>query len=350
MDTSTFRILDTLSSSIGDPLSINQLTERIRKTHGTAYYANIYQKLQDLKDQDLLTLDPIGRSSSIKLNFRNYLLIDALAEMELRKKRNFLERKRNLLPLLIEMNTAFNDADFIKTIAATFPEKNLKLNRIELLFLIAQTPNHHKRTIEICEEMQRLQNKHNIKTDSLILNKHDFQQFITTDEINPARESLGEKIILSGPQAFYGQIKDIAENTEIKVLREETKPLKIPNADLTYNLNRFGYQEFGRPMTQGRNISIEYVVTTLLLQDDTRLQEAAPVILAKNTFNSNVLAFLSKKFDTNARLIGIMKILREFKPTTETNETIDLLNTFGSKEIPTDKKDVLSKLKLFNAL
>jgi len=198
--------------------------------------------------------------------------------------------------------------------------------------------------------LQRLQNKHNIKTDSLILNKHDFQQFITTDEINPARESLGEKIILSGPQAFYGQIKDIAENTEIKVLREETKPLKIPNADLTYNLNRFGYQEFGRPMTQGRNISIEYVVTTLLLQDDTRLQEAAPVILAKNTFNSNVLAFLSKKFDTNARLIGIMKILREFKPTTETNETIDLLNTFGSKEIPTDKKDVLSKLKLFNAL
>jgi hypothetical protein len=329
MDTSTFRILDTLSSSIGDPISINQLTERIKKSQGTAYYANIYQKLQDLKNQDLLTLDQIGRSSNIKLNFQNYLLIDALAEMELKKKRNFLAKKANLLPLLIEMNTAFNDADFIRTIYATFLEKNLKLNRLELLFLISQTPNHHKQTIEIYEETQRLQNKHNVKIDSLILSKHDFQQFITQDEINPVRESLGEKIILSGPQAFYGQIKDIAKNTEIKILREETKPLKISTTDLTYNLNRFGYQEFGRPITQGRNISIEYIVTTLLLQDDARLQEAAPVILAKNTFNSSVLAFLGKKFDTESRLMGIMKILRDYKPTKETNETIDLLNTLA---------------------
>ncbi len=350
MDTPTFRILDTLSSSIGDPLSINQLTERIKKSHGTAYYANIYQKLQDLKNQDLLTLDQIGRSSSIKLNFRNYLLIDALAEMELRKKRKFIERKTNLLPLLTEMNKAFNDADFIRTIAATFPEKNLKLNRIELLFLISQTPNHHKQTIEIYEEMQQLQNKHNLKIDSLVLNKHDFQQFIIKDEINPVRESLSEKIILSGPQAFWSQIKDITENTQVRILREETKPLKIPNADLTYNLNRFGYQELGRPITQGRNISIEYIVTNLLLQDDARLQEATPVILAKNTFNSNILAFLSKKYDTKARLIGIMKILRDYKPTKETNQTIDLLNTFVSKEIPTNKQDILSKLRLYNAL
>jgi len=350
LDTSTFRILDTLSSSIGDPLSINQLTQRIKKSHGTAYYANIYQKLQDLKNQDLLTLDQIGKSSNIKLNFRNYLLIDALAEMELKKKRNLLQNKRNLLPLLTEMNNALNDADFIRAIAAAFPEKNLKLNRIELLFLISLTPNYHKQTIEICKETQRLQNKHNLKIDSLILNKHQFRQFITKDEVNPVREFLSEKIILSGPQAFWSQTKDIIENTEVRILREETNPLKIPNAELTYNLNRFGYQEFGRPITLGRNISIEYIVTNLLLQEDARLQEAAPVILAKNSFNSNVLAFLSKKFDTNARLMPIMNILHDYKPTTETNQTLDLLNTFGSKEIPTDKKDILSKLKLYNAL
>ena len=63
MDTPTLRILDTLSSNIGDSLSINQLTERIKDTYGTAYYANIYQKLQDLKNEGLLTLDQMGRSN-----------------------------------------------------------------------------------------------------------------------------------------------------------------------------------------------------------------------------------------------------------------------------------------------
>ena len=74
MDTLTLRILDTLSSNLGDSLSINQLTERIRETYGTAYYANIYQKLQKLKKEGLVSLDLIGRSTNVKLNFQNYLL------------------------------------------------------------------------------------------------------------------------------------------------------------------------------------------------------------------------------------------------------------------------------------
>jgi len=87
MDTPTLRILDTISSNLGDSISINQLTERIRETYGTAHYANIYHKLQKLKKEGLLSLDLIGRSSNIKLNFQNYLLIDTLAEMEIEKKR-----------------------------------------------------------------------------------------------------------------------------------------------------------------------------------------------------------------------------------------------------------------------
>ena len=80
MDTPTLRILETISSNIGDPLSINKLTERIKDIYGSAYYANIYQKLQDLKNEGMLNLELIGKSSNIKLNFQNYLLIDTLAE------------------------------------------------------------------------------------------------------------------------------------------------------------------------------------------------------------------------------------------------------------------------------
>jgi hypothetical protein len=350
MDTPTIRILDTLSSSIGDSLSINQLTERIKTTYGTAYYANIYQKLQELKNEGLLTLDPIGRSSNVKLNFQNYLLIDALAEMEIEKKRTLLTKRTNLLPFLTEMDKAFKDTCAIKSINAINPTKNLKLNRIELLFLTAETPNRSGETAELFKEMQRLQNKHNLKIDILILNKTDLAELMTSEEINPIREALSEKIVLFGPQAFWSQIKEIAEKTEIKVSKTETKPASILDSDLAYNLNRFGYRELGRQIDQGQKICIEYITTALLLQDDVRLQEAAPLILAKNSFKSNVLTFLSQKFGTAGKLLGMLKILEEIKPIKEINQTIDLLNALNTKEIPADKESTQQKLRLYNAL
>jgi hypothetical protein len=350
MDTPTLRILETLSSNIGDSLSINQLTERIKDAYGTAYYANIYQKLQDLKNEGLLTLNQIGRSSNVKLNFQNYLLIDALAEMETEKKRNFLTKRSDLIPLLTEMEQAFDDTCAIKTISATNLTKTLKLNRIELLILLRENQNHQQETINLYKETQKLQNKHNLKIDSLILNKTNFQELATTDEINPAREAISEKIILLSPQQFWRQIKEIAEKTEIKPIKAETKPANTAEVDLTYNLSRFGYTEFGRAITQGKKICLEYITTAILIQDDIRLQEAAPVILAKNSFKTNVLAFLSQKYGTARRLISMLKILQEIKPTQEINQTIDLLKTFNKEEIPADTESILQKLRLYNAL
>jgi hypothetical protein len=350
MDTPTLRILDTLSSSIGDSLSMNQLTERIKDAYGTAYYANIYQKLQDLKKEGLLTLDPIGRSSNVKLNFQNYLLIDALAEMEIEKKRNLLKKRTTLLPFLTEMEQAFKDTYAIKSISAINPAKNLKLNRIELLFLIAETPDYHTQTADLLKETQKLQNKHNLKIDSLILNKTDFRELTTSGETNPLREALNEKIIFFCPQAFWSQIKEIAEKTEIKASKTETKPASLPDSDIAFNLNRFGYREIGRPIDQGRKICIEYITIALQLKDDARLQEAAQIILAKNSFKSYVLAFLSKKFDTAGKLLGMLKILNEIKPTQEISQTIDLLNVLNTQEIPAEKESILQKLRLYNAL
>lgn len=350
MDTPTLRILNILSSNIGDSLSINQLTKRIKDSYGTAYYANIYRKSQDLKNDGLLTLNHIGNTINVKLNFQNNQLIDALAEMEIEKKRNYLTKKGNLLLLQSEMDKAFNDNCAIKSISATNPVKTLKLNRIELLVLLAETSSYHDLTANICKEMQKLQKKHNLKIDSLVLDRTDFQELIATDEINPAREALSEKIILFGPQTFWRQIQETAEKAEINAIKTETKLADIAEVDLTYNLARFGYTEFGRPITQGKKICVEYITTALLLQNDIRLQEAAPVILAKNNFKSNVLAFSSQKFGTAQKLLSILKILRDLKPTREINQTIERLSIFNREEIPADEESILQKLRLYNAL
>lgn len=350
MDTPTLRILDTISSSIGDSLSINQLTERIKGTYGSAYYANIYQKLQALKSEGLLNLEPMGRSSSIKLNFENYLLVDTLAEMEIEKKRDFLSGRNNLFSFLSDMDKSLTEKCSIKSISSINPLKNIKLNTIELLFLLRETPDYLNETIELYKEMLTLQKKHNLKINNLIMDKHDFFDLITSDEINPVREALSKKIALSCPQAFWSEIKEIAEKNQIRTISSETKPLNISASDLLFNLNRFGYSEFGSHFAVGKKFCIEYITTTILLGDDARRIEALAVILAKNDFKSNLLAFLSQKYQTAARLMGILKILQQMKPKPEIEATIKILEAFSQEELPADKASIRQKLELYNAL
>jgi len=348
MDTPTLRILDTTSRYLGDSLSINQLTEAIKDTYGTAHYANIYRKLQELKSEGLITLESVGRSSVIKLNFQNYLLIDLLAEMEIEKKMEFLRKRTDLSILLAEMEKSTRDMCSIKSISTIDPAKNIKLNRIEFLFLLRKTTNYLDETVELYRQMQKLQNKHNLRIDSLILDRDDFSDLVRSSEINPAREALANKVTFFCHQAFWDEIKTITEETEIRALRTETKPASISNLDLSYNLGRFGYKEFGLSVEQGASYCIEYLTTTLLLLQDERRLEAIPVILAKNTFRRNLLAFLSQKFGTAGRLLGLLKALRDIKPTSNIDETIRILETFNVKETPVDKESILQKMRLYN--
>jgi hypothetical protein len=350
MNTPTFRILDTLSSNIGDFLSINQLTEKIKDTYGTAYYPNIYHNLQQLKNEGLLKLDRIGTSSSVKLNFQNYLLIDALAEIEIKKKRSFLSKRTELFPFLTEMDKTLDNKCTIRSINFINPEKNIKLNRIEFLFLLSKTPEYHNESIQIYKEMFSLQNKHNLKINSLILDENDFYELLTSDEINPLRETLSQEITFFCPQTFWSEIKQVAEKKEIKTIKTETKPASTSDLDLTYNLNRFGYKQFGTIHEKGNKFCIEYITTAILLQEDARLIEAVPIILAKNTFKSNLMTFLSQKYETTGKLLGLLKILQTIKPNREINETIDILETLNTEEIPADQKSILENMRRYNAL
>jgi len=350
MNMPTFRILDTLSSNIGDFLSINQLTEKIKDTYGKAYYPNIYHNLQELKNEGLVKLDRIGTSSSVKLNFQNYLLIDALAEMEIKKKRSFLSKRTELFPFLTEMDKSLADKCTIRSISSINPEKNIKLNRIEFLFLLSKTQEYHNEAIQLYKEMRNLQNKHNLKINSLIIDENDFYDLITSDEINPLREALSQEISFFCPQTFWRQIKQIAEKTEIKTIKTETKPGNISDLDLTYNLNRFGYKQFGTILEKGNNFCIEYITNAILLQDDARLIEAIPIILAKNSFKSNLMTFLSQKYATAGKLLGLLRILQTIKPNREVKETIALLEALDAEEITADEESILQQMRLYNAL
>jgi len=350
VDKTTIQILDTISSNIGDSLSINELTNRMKSKYGSAYYANVYEKLQDLKKKGLLNLKPIGRSSTINLNFANYLLIDTLSDMEIEKKIEFLSKRKSLFSFLTEMDKSLSNKCYIKSISAIDPLKNTKLNRMDFLSLVNETPDYANQTIELYKITLNLQRKYNLKINNLILDKKDFFSLLTSDEINSVREALSHQITLYNPQAFWTQIKEVAQKSQIKTIQTETKPLSISELDLNFNLNRFGYREFGASILEGKKLCIEYITTSLLLREEMRGIDAAAVILAKNSFNSNLLAFLSQKYEVSPRLLGILEVLHQTNPKSEVKNTIKILNAINIQELPADKESIIQKLELYNAL
>ncbi len=350
MDKVTLKILETITSSMGDSLSINQLTSRIKDRYGSAYYANIYEKLQDLKNDSLLNLEPIGRSSSIKLNFEHYLLIDILSEMEIEKKLDFLSNKTGLISFFTELDKSLTDKCCIRSISAIEPQKNVKLNRIELLSLLNQTPDYPDQTIELYKATLSLQRKHNLKINNLIIARSDFFSLLTSDEVNPVREALSQQITLYNPQAFWSQIKEVAQKNQIRTLHSQTKPLSIPQSDLNFNLNRFGYREFGTGFVEGQKFCIEYIAISLLLREEARGVDAAAVILAKNSFNSNLLVFLSQKYELSPLLLGILNVLQQTNTKPEVDNTVRILKAINTQELPADEDSIRQRLELYNAL
>ena len=353
MNTPTFRILDTISAELGKSFSINQLTGKIKERHGTAHYVNIYKKLHDLEKQQILDLNKIGKSSIIRLNFQNYLLIDLLTEMDIEKKLEFLQGKTDLQMILAEMYRYLSKLNCIKSICAMNPEKNMKLNRLELLFLLktSKEDSHTQDEIaKILAELQKLQNKHNLRIDCLLLEEYEFSSLLESNEVNPLKEILSDKTVFFCPQAFWDKIKEIIDKgIEIRTKEGETKPAEIAEMDLIYNLARFGYKEFGSRIRQGQEFCIEYVITALLMQGDARRIEAIPIILAKHNANSNLLIFLTQKFGLSGRLLGLLKILEKTKPMKEINKTIRLLGALDIEEIKADEKSILQKMRLYNA-
>lgn len=353
MDETTFRILDTLWREAGRPISIHELTSRIRESHGTAYYPNVYEKTRALARDGTITLTRAGRSWIANLNFANYLLIDLLTELELKRKRYLLTKSKELVILLMDMQERYRDILSIESISVIDAERNLKLNRAELLMLLHDSKGRslHDDVIAIHTITRDLQGVHNIKLDPLILTNDEFLTLLTSDETNPLREMLPRSIALHSPQAFWTEIAAaLGRGRRIALRDRETNPARIAEKDLAFNLARFGYKEIGLEIKEGERICIEYIITSILMKEDARRIDAIPIILAKNRWNYNLLVFLSQKYGLSGRLLGLLKALDRVKPMKEIETAIEILEAIKTKETKADERSIEQKMRLYNAV
>lgn len=352
MDETTSRILDTLWMATGRPISIRELTSRIRASHGTAYYTNIYQKIHALAQDGTITLTKAGKSSLASLNFANYLIIDLLAELELKRKHDLLTKSKELQMLFKDIEQRLESLRSIESISAANTERNLKLNRAELLILLHSRKNHnpHREIIEIEEILHDLQALHNIKLDPLILRTSEFIDFLASDETNPLKEMLPSAITFHSPQDFWTHIAQaLAKGSKIALSPAETKPAKISEKDLIFNLARFGYKEMGSEIREGERICLEYIIASILMTEDARRNDSIPILLAKNKANYNLLIFLSQKYSLSPRLLGILRALNSISPKKEAMQAIAILETLHTRETKADEKSIEQKMTLYNA-
>ena len=327
------KIIETIARYYGTPISISNLVLKIRERYGSGLYPNISKVVHILVNERILNISKIGRPSMVTLNYENPALLDLLTEVEIENKYHISSKHPQLGKVLSEINLRSKPLNYINSISATNSEKNIKLNRIELLILFksatgfkegkiskksfysAEQRNIKSEKQELSNALQYISNFHNIRIDYLILSTTDFFELLKSHEINQVKEMLPNKITILNPQLFWMEFIDIIkqglsmDNTKIYDADfTETKPISIVEKDLTYNLSRFGYTEFGTKIVEGNLISIEYIITSILMREDPRRMEAIPTIIKKNISRINVelLVFLCKKYNLLKKLLNTL--------------------------------------------
>ncbi len=332
MDKTTFRILDTLIRGLGSHVSIHELKNRVSKIHGSAYYKNIYDKVKTLEKDGILTLESIGKSMAISLNFANYKTISLLGEMEKLKLGNFLENPR-LKQLFEEIEN--QTRGIFLSISAIKPSENLSLNRAELLILKFQGE-------DLYPLIKKIEKKTNIRIDPLILSRQEFLDLISSNEHNPLKSMLKDQTIIIRPDEFWAAIRE-----SHGIYTEDEVQFPISEKDIVYNMNRFGYREIGEKIQEGEKICLELIITDILISGTSRKREAVPVLLSKNKISYPLLIFLAKKYSKLDILLGLLKVLNEMEKTKEAENAVEIIEKMGIKEKRADYKSIKEKMDLY---
>lgn len=362
MDRTAFRILDTLSRDPGSPVSINELTKRISRLHGPAYYKNIYDRVRGLSGEGLLKKTAFGNASRVSLNFDDYGLPSLLGEMECEKKRRLMGSGNWLRSLISSLDERFRPF-LISSISIVKPLKAASLNRAELLFILPDTQPFEtkggpepaetlkereiRERIAIHSSIRELEGHRNLRLDPLILKGSELLSLLRSGDPTIGG-MLSDQVTFLRPEDFWISIREAIRKGAIPA-GTVPNPAEMPEGDIAYNLESFGYREFGRE-AEGRDIPLEYVITSVLLSGDARRAGAVPVLLSKNRPNYSLLLFLCRKYGRLERLLGLLNALRKIKCTSGALSAIRILEATGIKEEKADLKSIKKRMEMYHAI
>jgi hypothetical protein len=141
----------------------------------------------------------------------------------------------------------------------------------------------------------------------------------------------------------------LSSRFRITLSQSETNPAKIPERDMIFNLSRLGYKEIGPESHQGEKISLEYIITSILITEDARRNDAIPMLMTKSRASYNLLIFLSQKYHVSPKLLGLLIALNNIAPKNELSQAIQSLETLHTIAKKADQRSIERKMTLYGA-
>ncbi|MFH1750768.1 MAG: hypothetical protein ABH863_03760 [Candidatus Micrarchaeota archaeon] len=306
MNETEFRIFDILARNLGRQLSIQGIADEVEKAYGKGYYKNIYDATLSLEKEGLLRIQNSSGSRFAQIDFDSPSISLALTEMEIKRTQQLI-KKPLYLALFKELEWQFTKHHAsppwpIESASIIEDSKSLALNKAELLFILRDsnpampfeggrpTKTSSKELAQQTEDERKLMydyarfisTKTNIKISFLSLTAFEFASLLISPELNPLKDMLKLQIAVIKPSSYWLQlVKMHYDGMNPAFQSQQCNPAKLSREEIQAIFSGFGYREFGanaKPL----NYSLETAIAAALMQEDARLLEAIPIILAKN--------------------------------------------------------------------
>jgi len=337
MDKIEYRIFEVLTQSLGESVSINELSRRISNK---LIYKNVYLAVKALEKEGQLTIESSGSASIPRLNLENFALTGKLAAFELEKLGAVFAKRHESIELLNDILRCGAPAHGGWCYTTEFvllgrPKECLATNRWDLLISTedlsgesnddARCKNLEERQ-EIIRELQRLEKRHNAVIDALLISPDEFHKYLSSFEDNPVKDFIRDRVVLSGAEDFWRELQVMREKGLEQKAGTGQKLAKFSGEDLRFNFRRLGYSGASETATiERRLLCIESLIVSTLIshESEVRLVEAIPVILAKNAINHRLLFFLAKKHNLINKVGFLLDVTRQLLTDEQKKQEMD---------------------------
>jgi predicted nucleotidyltransferase len=178
------KIVNYLGKNIGKGCTMRQLSQLIRIP-----YASFYRTVH--KMTDILTINTIGKSKTLSLNFGNSIVKSHLTVASDEERKEFLKRQ----PVIRKIAGDLETKDIVILFGSYAKGKQTERSDIDILVI----NNRGKRSLSF-SKYELLYRK---KINPIFITKNEFKKMLKDTAENVGKQALKDHIIINNPEKFW---------------------------------------------------------------------------------------------------------------------------------------------------
>lgn len=179
-----YKIINYLGKNIKKSFTMHELSKLLKIP-----YASFYRTIQRIKD--LLIIEPVGKSKTIRLNTDNSVIKAHLTVASDEERKNFLRNNKIIKLITRELDTN----DIVVLFGSYAKRKHTERSDMDILVI----NKDGKRSISFSKH-ELLYKK---KINPIFITKKEFKEMLRDKEENVGKQALNNHIILNNPEEFW---------------------------------------------------------------------------------------------------------------------------------------------------